>query len=125
MMAFGTFKQIRVNDRDDVVVIEITCTDIQGPERAEQFSSELTTVASDDSTKPILLDMLACTYLSSMGYSALFKLVKTARERQRPVKFCNMHADVRSGANAVGLYHVVDVLDSQAEGISALTQPQS
>ena len=124
-MAADTFKHIRVNDRDDVVVVEISCTDIQGPERAQQFSSELTAVASEDSTKPILLDMRGCTYLSSMGYSALFKLVKTARERQRRVKFCNMHADVRSGANAVGLYHVVDVLDSQAEALAALAQPQA
>ena len=76
-------------------------------------------VASSESAQPILLDMRSCGYLSSMGYSALFKLVKQAKERQRKVKFCNMHPDVKVGADIVGLYHVVELYESREAALAA------
>lgn len=118
-MSFDNFQQIRVSTLDDVVLIEILCTDVQGPERATQFSSELCAVASQDCTQPILLDMRCCGYLSSMAYSALFKLVKQAKERQRNVKFCDMHPDVKVGADIVGLYHVVELYESREAALAA------
>ena len=81
---------------DDVVLIEILSTDVQGPERATRFSAELCSVASQDSTQPILLDMRRCTYLSSMGYSALFKLVKQAKEHGTACQVLQ-HAPGREG----------------------------
>ncbi len=118
-MSFDDFQQIRVSTLDDVVLIEIVCSDVQGPERATQFSSEMCAVASSDCAHPILLDMRRCGYLSSMGYSALFKLVKQAKERQRKVKFCSMHPDVKVGADIVGLYHVVELYDSREAALAA------
>jgi anti-sigma B factor antagonist len=116
------FKQIRVTTLNDVVVIEILSTDVQGPERATEFSKELCAVASEESTLPILLDMRRCRYLSSMAYSALFKLVKQANERQRSVKFCNMHPDVKVGADIVGVYHVVEICDCRESALAALAE---
>jgi anti-anti-sigma factor len=114
-------QQIRVSTLEDVVLIEIICTDVQGPERATQFSAEMYAVACENSTQPILLDMRCCAYLSSMGYSALFKLVKHAKERKRQVKFCNMHPDVKVGAEIVGLYHVVEICDSRELALAAFS----
>ena len=90
--------------------------DIQGPDRAKEFIGELTEAVGQDCDRPIVLDLGRVRYLSSMGYSALFKMVKCARERQRPVKFCNIHEDVRVGAEAVGLPQVVEILRERGRG---------
>jgi anti-sigma B factor antagonist len=125
MTVDNAFQQIRLSQLDDVVLIEILSCDVQGPDRATQFSAELNAVANQESEQPILLDMRRCGYFSSMGYSALFKLVKRARERQRRVKFCNMHPDVKVGADIVGLYHVVDIYDSRESALEAFAQAES
>ncbi len=113
------FEHIRLSTVNDVVLIEIMSSNIQGPDRATRFSAELIAVADQESAEPILLDMSRCVYLSSMGLSALFKLVKRARERQRPIKFCNIHPDVNVGANIVGLYHVVEIYDCRESAFEA------
>lgn len=122
MSVCNDFEHIRVSDVNGIVLIEILSCDVQGPERAQKFSAELVSVADQDSTRPILFDMRRCTYLSSMGYAGLFKLVKQAKERQRQVKICNIHPDVRVGADIVGLYHVVDIHDTRESAIEAFAQ---
>jgi anti-sigma B factor antagonist len=119
MSVDNDFEHIRLSKVDDVALIEILSGDVQGPDRATRFSAELIAVADQDSADPILLDMSRCIYLSSMGYSALFKLVKRARERRRRVKFCNMHPDVKVGADIIGLHHVVEVYDSRMSALEA------
>ncbi len=121
-MSADNYQEIRVSTLEDVVLIEIVCADVQGPDRATRFSAAMCSVAAEDSPQPILLDMRCCSYLSSMGYSALFKLVKQAKERGRRVKFCNMHPDVKVGADIVGLYHVVELYDSREAALAAFAQ---
>jgi anti-sigma B factor antagonist len=113
------FAHVRLSKVDDVVVIEILIANVQGPILATQFSEELMAVANEKTTDPILLDMSRCIYFSSMGYAGLFKLVKRAGERQRRIKFCNMHPDVKVGADIIGLYHVVDIYDSRESALEA------
>jgi len=122
MSVANEHEQIRVGDFEGVVLIEIMCCDVQGPDRAQNFSAELMSVAQQDSQKPILLDMRRCAYFSSMGYSSLFKLVKESKERGRRVKFCNMHPDVKVGAEIVGLFHVVEMYDSRQAALQAFRQ---
>ena len=119
MSVANEFEHIRVGELDDVVLIEIMSCDVQGPDRAQKFSAELISVANQESPQPILLDMRRCSYLSSMGYSSLFKLVKQCKERSRPIKFCNMHPDVKVGADIVGVYHVVELYDCQQSALQA------
>jgi anti-anti-sigma factor len=122
MSVDNDFEHIRLSKIDDVVLIEILSCDVQGPDLAARFSAELIAVANQESAQPILLDLRRCAYFSSMGYSALFKLVKRAKERQRQVKFCNMHSDVKVGADILGLYHVVEVYDCRESALEAFAQ---
>jgi anti-anti-sigma factor len=122
MSVSNEFEQIRVTKINDVLLIEILSCDVQGPDQAKKFTAELVAVAKQESQQPILLDMRRCAYLSSMGYSSLFLLVKQAKERQRPVMFCNMHPDVKVGADIVGLHHVVEIFDSRESALEALAQ---
>jgi anti-sigma B factor antagonist len=122
MSVDNAFEHIRLSKINDVVLIEIMSCDVQGPDRAQKFSAELISVADQESPQPLLLDMQRCGYFSSMGYAALFKLVKQAKERQRPVKFCNMHPDVKVGADIIGLYHVVETYDSRESALEAFAR---
>ncbi len=121
MVADG-FKHLRLGMAGNVVLVEIMSNDIQGPDRAKEFIDELTAVVAQEGGGPLLLDLGRARYFSSMGYSALFKMVKCARERQRPVKFCNMHEDVRSGAEAVGLPQVVEIHENEASALEAFAR---
>ncbi len=121
MSVDNDFEQIRLSNVNDIVLIEILSRDVQGPDRATRFSAELIAVANQESVEPILLDMSGCLYFSSMGYAALFKLVKRARERQRRVKFCNMHPDVKVGADIIGLYHVVEIYNTRESALEAFS----
>jgi len=121
MVAEG-FKHLQLRMAGGVVVAEVTSPDIQGPDRAKEFIGELTDVVGQQSDRPLLLDLRWVRYLSSMGYSALFKLVKLARELQRPIRFCNMHEDVRVGAEAVNMQLVVEIFDSEAAALGAFAR---
>ena len=70
MSVSNEFEHIRLSEVNGIVLIEILSGDVQGPERAQKFSAELSSVANDQSEQPILLDMRRCEYLSSMGYSS-------------------------------------------------------
>jgi anti-anti-sigma factor len=118
-MVADTFKHIRLETAGDVLLVEVLSQDIQGPDRAKEFINDLTEAVGRDGNRPILLDLGKVRYLSSMGYSALFKMVKCARERGRPIRFCNIHDDVRAGAEAVGLSQVVTVHSCQDEARAA------
>jgi anti-anti-sigma regulatory factor len=119
-MSSGGFEHIRLRTVDDVVVIDVMSRDIQGPTMTGAFIAELMIVAEQDEGRPILLNLRRTIHLSSMGYAALFKLVKRAKELQRPVRFCNIHPDVRVGADIVGVPLVVAIDDTEAAALQAL-----
>src|SRR5437762_960103 len=124
-MSPANFKHLRLSMVKDIVLVEILSPEVQGPEPALEFSTELNQVAAEESGKPLLVDLRRARHLSSMGFSALFKVVKQAKERQRPVRFCNMHPDVRVGAEIVGLTRVVEIHDSAQSALEAFAQARA
>ncbi len=122
VMVADAYKHLRVRMVRDVVLVEIMSEDIQGPDRAKEFIGELLEVVGREDDRPLLVNLRRVRYLSSMGYSALFKMVKGAKERQRPIAFYNMHEDVRIGAEAVNLPLVVKIHESEASAFDALEQ---
>jgi anti-anti-sigma regulatory factor len=120
-MSTSDFKHIRLRSANGVVVIDMISNDIQGPDLAGEFIAELMKVVQQDEVKPILLNLRGAIHFSSMGYAALFKLVKCAKERQRPVRFCAMHPDVRVGADLIGLPLVVVIDDTEECALQAFT----
>ncbi len=122
VMTAPDFKYLRLSVVEDIVLVEIMTKDVQGPDRAQEFSAELLSVVAQDSVRPMLVDLCRTCYLSSMGYSALFKMVKEAKARQRPIKISCIHPDVRVGADVVGLYKVVDIYDSREAALAAFAK---
>ena len=120
-MAIPAFKHVLVRHVNGVVVIEMVTRDIQGPDLAREFITELMTIVEEDDEKPIVMNLRSAHHFSSMGYAVLFKLVKAAKERQRPVRFCNMHEDVRVGGDILGIPLVVEIDDSEEAAIAAFS----
>ena len=118
-MSIPEFKHFLLRHVDGVVVIEMMSRDIQGPDMAKEFIAELMCVAQEEGRKPILLNLRRAIHFSSMGYAALFKLVKCAKEHDRQIRFCNMHEDVRVGGDIVGLPLVVEIHDSEQSALQA------
>jgi anti-anti-sigma regulatory factor len=118
------FKHLRLRTVGDVALVEIMTKEIQGPDLAKEFINELTEAAGWESDKPLLVDLRRVRYLSSMGYSALFKMVKCAKQQQPPrlIRFCNMHEDVRVGAEAVNLPLVVEICENETVALEAFAQ---
>ncbi len=121
MVADG-FKHLRLGAIGDVQLVEVVTREIQGPDLAKAFIGELNEAVGCEGGGPILVDLGRVRYLSSMGYSALFKVVKCAKERGRPIRFCNMHEDVRVGADAVNMTLVVEIHESRAAALEAFAQ---
>ncbi len=113
------FRHLRLDANDEVLRVEVLSKEIQGPDLAKAFIAELTEAVGHECNKPLLVDLGRLRYLSSMGYSALFKVVKCAKERGRPIRFCRMHEDVRVGAEAVNLPLVVAIHETAAEALVA------
>jgi anti-anti-sigma factor len=122
MIAEG-FKHLCPGTIGDVLLIEVVSREIQGPDLAKEFVAELNeAVCQEDDARPILVDLGRVRYLSSMGYSALFKAVKSAKERGRPIRFCNMHEDVRVGADAVNMTLVVAIDENRAAALETFAR---
>ncbi len=119
-MVADAYKHLRLRTVRDVVLVEVTSADIQGPDRAKEFIAELLEAAGCDDERPLLVNLGRVQYLSSMGYSALFKVVKCARERRRPIALCGMQDHVRVGAEAINLPLVVKIYGDEAAAFAAL-----
>ncbi len=115
------YKQLRLSTIGDVLLIEVMSPDVQGPDRAKEFIAELT-AAVNHGVGPILVDLHRTSYFSSMGYAALFKLVKFAKERNRPIRFCALHPDIYGAAEIVGLGLVVESHDCRQTALEAFAR---
>jgi len=122
MMSATDFQHLRLSMVDDVVLVEIMTKELIGPEHAEELGNELWKVTGQEWAKRMLVDFQRVRYLSSTGFAVLFKLVTQAKAAGRQVKFCNMHPDVRIGADIVGLGKLVEIHESQNSALEAFGQ---
>ena len=57
-MSLDEFKLLRLHIVENVLLIEVMCTNVQGPEQAEAgFSRELAQTVEQEEEKPLLLDL--------------------------------------------------------------------
>jgi anti-sigma B factor antagonist len=115
------FQHIKVSMDGDVALVEILSKNLIGPELAQELGAELNAVAAQDWARRILVDFHRTAYLSSTGFGVLFKLVNDVRKAGRQVKFCNMHEDVRIGADIIGLGKFVEFHESQKAALGAFS----
>jgi anti-sigma B factor antagonist len=115
------FKHIRLSTVGEVILVELTTKDIQGPKLAQELGAELTQVLAQDWAKWLLLDFGKVTYFSSTGFAVLFRLVTEAKKKGLKLKFCSMDAAVELGADIVGLNKIVEIHPTQDSGLKAFS----
>ena len=113
------FQHLRLSMVEDVALVEVMTKDLMGPEHAQELGAELGKVAGQEWAKRMLVDFRRTTYLSSTGFAVLFRLVSQAKAEGREVKFCNMHPDVRIGADIVGLGKLVEIHENEKSALRA------
>jgi anti-anti-sigma factor len=121
IMSPADYRHIRPSMVDDVVLVEVLSKDLLGPELALELSVELSSLVAQEGVKRILIDFHRTAYLSSTGFAVLFKLVNEVKSSGRQIKFCEMHKDVRIGADIVGLGRVVEFHDSKKEALKTFS----
>jgi anti-anti-sigma factor len=121
-MTTSELKHLRLSMVNDVVLVEITSKDLQGPELADELDAELNTVAGQDWAQRLLIDFRHVRFLSSTGFATLLALANRARVLGRELKFCGMHTVVRLGADMVGLGDRVEFYPDEAAGLRAFEQ---
>jgi anti-anti-sigma factor len=105
------------------VVVEINTKEVQVPALAQEMGAELSRVAAEFPGQKFLLDFARVSYLGSVAYAALLRVVKTIRGTGGQIKFCNMEPSVRRaaeiifGADVVGSQHTIEIHDSRARAL--------
>jgi anti-sigma B factor antagonist len=120
-MTTADFQLIKLNMVDDVVLVEVLSKDLLNSEVAQKLGAELYTVAAQDWAKRILVNFRRTVYLSSTGFGILLQLLNEAKKAGHLVKFCNMHKDVRIGADIIGLGKFVEFYDSEKAALKAFS----
>jgi anti-anti-sigma factor len=118
-MAEPKFEHIRLSSLGDVVLIELTTSNMQGPTLAQELGTELARVLAQDWAKKLLVDFKKIAYFSSTAFAVLFRLVSDARKKGVTLKFCSLEPAIELGAEIVGLPKVVEIHETQAAALKA------
>lgn len=118
MAAQPEFQHLKLSRVNDVVVVEITSKDLQGPAAARELGTELSLVASQDWAKQVVLNFKRINYLSSTGFAVLFRLVSEFKKKGGQLKICHLDPGIRLGAEIVGLDKVVEIYDTEAAALA-------
>ena len=121
-MSEPEFTHIRMSSVGDVVLIELTTKDIQGPKLAQELGAELTQVIAQDWAKRLLLDFHKVAYFSSTGYAVVFRLAADAKKKGIDLKFCSLDPAVELGAEIVGLDKVAEIHETQESALKAFAK---
>jgi anti-sigma B factor antagonist len=118
-MSKPEFTHIRLSSVGDVVLVELTTKDIQGPTLAQELGGELAQVMAQDWAKRLLFDFQKVAYFSSTGFAVLFRLVTEARKKGLELKFCSLDPAVELGAQIVGLDKVAEIHLTQESALKS------
>ncbi len=121
-MATPEFEHIKLSMVGDVVLIELTTKNIQGPALAQALGTELAHVSAQEWAKRILLDFHKVAYFSSTGFAVLFRVVSQGRAKKQEIRFCRMEPAVELGAEIVGLDKVIEIHETQESALKAFSK---
>jgi anti-sigma B factor antagonist len=121
-MSTPEFEHIRLSMVGDVVLIEVTTKDIQGPKLAQELGTELAQVSAQEWAKRLLLDFHMVNYLSSTGFAVLFRVASQGNAKGQHIKFCSMEPAVELGADIVGLNKVIEIHQTQQSALNAFSK---
>ena len=120
-----SFKHISPAMEGDVVVVLIKTKEFQQPMMAQELGNELSRVMPEFRAKKVLLDFAPVTYLGSVAFAALSRVVKNVKSAGGQIKFCNMAPSVERATNIifsvdiVGSQNAVEIHDTRARALAS------
>jgi anti-anti-sigma factor len=94
--------------------------EIRSPSVAEEFGRELNDLIGVGGETPrFLLDLSRTGYMSSTGFAVLVGFYKKVTEAGGVLKICGIDANVRVGAEIIGLGRLVEIFDDEDSALAS------
>lgn len=119
-MANSTSPLFTLSRANDVVVVEMQCRELSGPDAALQFSQQLNALLAAGE-KRLLLDFHRTQIVSSTSFATLFNLSKQISALGGELRICRMQPAVRFGADILSLGEFIPIHDSEASALASFT----
>ena len=88
---------------------------------AEEFQARLKQNVKDYGGNVVILDLATLTYISSAGLRAILFTAKMLHASGRKFSICSLSEAVNSMVRIAGFDKIIDVYESPAEAVSAVT----
>ena len=108
------------SERREGDVLIVTTGDRVDSLNARDFQEALQAEISA-SDRALVLDLSRLTYISSAGLRVILLIGKTLQEQKATLAVCSLSGPVREVFEVSGFDKIIQVHDSQAEAIAALT----
>jgi anti-sigma B factor antagonist len=108
-----------VKSVDNIIVARLLDGTVRDPFHAEEIGRELEALLAATGPGRYVVDLGKTKYMSSSGFAILMNFARKAAASRSAVKVCNMHPDVRVGANIIRLGDVVPILDDEAAALDS------
>lgn len=119
-MANATTPLFNLSRAKGVVVVELQCRELSGPDAALQFSQQLNALLAAGE-KRLLLDFHRTQVVSSTSFATLFNLSKQVGALEGELRICSMQPAVRFGADILSLGEFIPIHDNQASALASFT----
>lgn len=113
-------KSFTLDQRDGVAILDVTLHEINSPEMAREFGSDLEAILQIRPADKVLIDFEKTKYMSSTAFAVVIGFVKRAAEAGLSVAISGWIPAVRFGADIIGVGRLVPVVDTRKEGVAVL-----
>jgi anti-anti-sigma factor len=107
---------------EGIAVLEVITREIANPELALELSAQLRGAWEGKVSNRFLINLKNVRYMSSSGFAALLSFAKAAIDSGAAVIVCDMHPDIRLGADIIRLGQVIPIEADEESGLAALAK---
>jgi anti-anti-sigma factor len=124
-MSQKTYDYFELDRAGDVAVFRLAVKEMRHPHAAQEFGTEVRAALQESGLKHALIDMDSVEYVGSTAFATLLNLAKAVTAGGGLLKLCELHPDVRVGANILGLGHAVEIFDDRNTALKSFAAPRS
>ena len=111
--------------RDGVALVHVTSRELNQPELAQQFGSQLRALLAIRPADAMVLNFRKTHYMSSTAFGALLEFWKQTTQANVRLAICAMDPQVRVGADILSLGRFIPIFDDEADAIAEVKTPSS
>ena len=113
------YRYLQVKTENGVVVARFSDERLTEDLAIASVGEELRSLANDKNCRKVLLNFAVVSYLSSTMIGKLISMNKKVKANGGELKFCELGPHIQELAELTGLNQIIDIRDTEAEGIKA------